>query len=79
MNNIPYLEHVVAVDIAKITTDLCSHVPATEGSSWELHTSHVKHHVGDSRKSVPTQTKPLKPVIAEDGWRETERGGGREG
>ena len=82
-----YLEHVVAVDIAKVTSDLWTHVPTTEGRSRVLHTTHVKHHVRDSGKAIPIQTKSLKPVVAEGGRegeesvcvcvreRERERGG----
>ena len=68
-----YLEHVVAIDVSKITANLSAHVPATEWGTWKLHTSHVQHDIRNSWQGIPPQTKFLKPVIAISMCRERER------
>lgn len=59
----PYLQDIVAGVVTVVAdTNLCAHVPATEGTGAELQAANLQEHVGHSREAVPLQPQVLEPL-----------------
>lgn len=59
----PYLQDVVARAVTVVSdTDLCAHVPATEGTGAELQAADLQQHIGHGGEAVPLQAQVFEPV-----------------